>query len=266
MFGAVIGDIVGSRFEFYPHKSKSFELFTPSCMATDDSMMTIAIAKAILSCDGAYENLSEMAVACMQTIGRAYPYAGYGGYFHRWLYLRDPKPYHSFGNGAAMRVSACAYAATSLEEAKLLSKKVTEVTHNHPEGLKGAEALTAAIYLAKTGKTIPEIRAHIREWYYALDFTLDGIRETYHFDVTCGGSVPQAIEAFLESTSFEDAVRNAISLGGDSDTLGAMAGSVAEAYYGIPQDIRIKAREFLDSELYAIVDAFEQKFGIRNEK
>ena len=261
MLGAIIGDIVGSRFEWNNHKSKVFSLFTDLCQPTDDSVLTLAVAKAILSCNGDYSDLGDKAVGYMQKIGQGYPYAGYGGFFLTWLYSDNPEPYNSFGNGAAMRVSACGFAAASLEDAIMLSRKVTEVTHNHPEGLKGAEATAVAIYLARTGKKISEIRDYINKNYYTLNFTLDSIRETYQFNETCQDTVPQAIEAFLESKSFEDAIRNAISIGGDSDTLAAITGGIAEAYYGIPAKIRKRALEFLDDNLISILDEFEEKYG-----
>lgn len=257
MLGAIIGDIVGSRFEWNNHRSKDFELFTPKCEPTDDSIMTLAIAKALMSCGGDYRNLGEKAVYWMRRIGQPYPYCGYGGRFREWMYSANPRPYDSFGNGAAMRVSACGFIAKSLDEAKSLSRAVTEVTHNHPEGIKGAEATTTAIYLARTGRTMDEIRGAIQEAYYPLNFTLDGIRDTYCFNETCQETVPQAIEAFLESTGFEDAIRNAISIGGDSDTLAAITGGIAEAYYGVPNGIRQSAEGFLDPELLAILREFE---------
>ena len=186
--------------------------------------------------------------------------------FREWMYSDDPQPYNSFGNGAAMRVSVCGFAATTLEEAKLLSKKVTEVTHNHPEGIKGAEATAVAIYLAKKGKNILEIRDYINENYYPMNFTLDGIRKRYSFNETCQETVPQAIMAFLESTSFEDAIRNAISIGGDSDTIAAITGGIAEAYYGIPTDIRKHALTFLDGRLMSILVNFENQYPPQLEK
>ena len=199
----------------------------------------------------------------MQEFGRCYPRAGYGGSFYNWIYENDPQPYSSWGNGAAMRVSPCGFAASSLEEARALSKAVTEVTHNHYEGLKGAEATAVAVYLARTGKSITEIRNHIEEHYYKIDFTLSDIRESYTFDVSCQGSVPQALEAFFESTGFEDTIRNAISIGGDSDTIAAIAGGIAEAYYSIPDDIRKYALTFLDSKQIKTLKKFESKFGVK---
>ena len=230
MLGAIIGDIAGSRFEWNNHKSKDFELLTYKCSPTDDSIMTLALSQAILVSKPDYSDLSKNAVECMQAVGRNYPDCGYGGKFRQWIFSGNPQPYNSYGNGAAMRVSAAGFAATSLEEAKMLAKKITEVTHNHPEGLKGAEATVVAIYMARTGSSILEIRDCIDKNYYPMDFTLDGIRKQYSFDVTCQGSVPQALMAFFESTGFEDAIRNAISIGGDSDTIAAICGGVAEAY------------------------------------
>ena len=268
MLGAIIGDIAGSRFEWHNHKTKDFELLShiKGCRLTDDSVMSLAVAQAIMDCTGDYQNLSIRAIERMQEYGRKYPHAGYGGKFHQWIYDSDPRPYNSWGNGAAMRVSACGFAAGSIEEAKMLSKSVTEVTHNHPEGLKGAEATAVAIYLAKTGKSIVEIRDYIEEQYYKIKFKLDDIRADYTFDVSCQGSVPQALEAFFESTGFEDAIRNAVSIGGDSDTIAAIAGGIAEAYYGIPADIRKLALTFLDAEQLEILNAFESKYGIILEK
>ena len=257
MLGAIIGDIVGSRFEWHNIHTKSFELFTSACFATDDSIMTLAIGKAIMDCNGNYFDLDEKAVKAMQEVGRPYPNCGYGGRFLGWMYDDDPQPYNSFGNGAAMRVSPCGDVAKSLDEAKTLSRMVTAVTHNHPEGIKGAEATTVAIWMARNGATMEAIREIIDRNYYPMDFTLDEIRPTYRFNETCQQTVPQALMAFFESTDFEDAIRNAISIGGDSDTLAAITGGVAEAYYGIPQDIREKALTYLDKRLRTIFDAFE---------
>ena len=262
MLGAIIGDIVGSRFEFNNLKSKEFALFTRHCFPTDDSNMTLAVALAILRSRGDLRALSENTVVSMQEVGRKYP-RGFGGHFRLWVFSDDPKPYGSWGNGAAMRVSPCAWAASTLEEALAMSDAVTEVTHNHPEGVKGARAVTTAIFLARQGFSIDVIRDHIEGDYYPLNFTLDQIRPAYHFDVSCQGSVPQAIEAFLESASFEDAIRNAVSIGGDSDTIAAITGSIAEAFYGIPNFIRLQAMTFLDQPRLEILNAFEQEYGYR---
>lgn len=259
MLGAIIGDIVGSRFEMFNVKLKNFELFTPECCFTDDSIMTFAIAKAILECEDR-QNLGEATVRCMQELGRRYFNAGYGGYFRHWLRSANPQPYNSWGNGAAMRVSACGFVAKSEDDVIDLSRRVTEVTHNHPEGIKGAEAVAMAIFMARTGTDISEIQRYIHRHYYSMDFTLDDIRESYQFDVSCQGSVPQALKAFFESTSFEDTIRNAISIGGDSDTVAAMAGGVAQAYYGIPDDIREQALKYLREDLMEILTAFETKY------
>lgn len=260
MLGAIAGDIAGSRFEWDNLKSKEFRLFTSRCRPTDDSNMTLAIAQAILWSNADLHILPEKAVLSMQTVGRRYPY-GFGGGFSAWVFSNHPKPYSSWGNGAAMRVSPCAWAASSMEEALAMADAVTKVTHNHPEGIKGARAITAAIFLARQGADISEIREHIQQTYYPIDFTLDQIRPAYEFDVSCQGSVPQAIEAFLESTSFEDAIRNAVSIGGDSDTIAAITGSIAEAYYGVPAEIRTAVLSFLDQPRLEILNAFEQVYG-----
>ena len=260
MLGAIIGDIVGSRFEWNNHRNKEFDLFTTECFPTDDSIMTLSVAKAILESKEDFSDLSEKTKNFMQKIGRNYPDCGYGGNFFNWIFSDNPKPYNSYGNGAAMRVSAVGFVANSLEEAKSLSRKVTEITHNHPEGIKGAEATAVAIYLAKIGKDISEIRDFITKNYYTLDFTLDEIRDTYEFNETSQNTVPQVLQAFFESTNFEDAIRNAISIGGDSDTLAAICGGIAEAYYGIPDNIRKQAINFLDEDLLKILIEFENKY------
>ncbi len=270
MIGAIVGDIVGSRFEWHNRKSKDFTFLKGAdetrypCCFTDDTVMTLAVADAILkwkkSGGGSYEALSDETVRSLQAFGRLYPHAGYGGTFRRWIYEDNPQPYNSWGNGAAMRVSACGWAGQTLDEVKAMSRAVTEVTHNHPEGIKGAETTAVATFLARTGKSMEEIRDVIARDYYPLGFTLDEIRPTYEFDVSCQGSVPQALEAFFESTSFEDAIRNAISIGGDSDTIGAICGAVAGAFYGVPDDIRAKADTFLDEPLRQTLHNFEQTF------
>lgn len=221
--GAIIGDIVGSRFETMSYKRKDFQLFAYSSCFTDDTVMTIAVAEALLT-DGNF-------AAAMQKWGRRYPRAGYGGKFIEWIFADDPKPYGSWGNGSAMRVSPCGLMARSLEEALELARQSAAVTHNHPQGIRGAQAIAAAVYMAKTGCSRAEIRAFIEKNGYPLNRTLNEIRPGYGFDVSCQGSVPEAILCFLESADFEDAIRNAISLGGDSDTIAAMAGSIAWVYY-----------------------------------
>lgn len=250
MLGAIIGDIAGSLYEFESPKTKDIELFEEGSRLTDDSIMTIAVGCACADSKLDDERDFKFSVIWyMRRIGRQYPRAGYGGMFYRWL-ISDVMPaYNSFGNGSAMRVSPVAWVANSLEQAETLAKWSAEVTHNHPEGIKGAQAVAAAIYLARTGKSKAEIKDYIEKHYYRLDFTLDEIRPTYQFDVTCQGSVPQAIQCFLEATDFEDAIRNAISLGGDGDTIAAMAGAIAEAWYGIPTAIQNRVFDFLDSNI-----------------
>lgn len=270
MIGAIVGDIVGSRFEWHNRKSKEFTFLKGEgesrhpCRFTDDTVMTLAVADAIMKWHeaggGAYDALSAEAIMSMQEFGRRYPHAGYGGAFRSWLRDDAPQPYNSWGNGSAMRVSACGWAGRTLDEVKAMSCAVTEVTHNHPEGIKGAEATAVATFLARTGKSMAEIKAVVVRDYYPLGFTIDEIRPTYEFDVSCQGSVPQALEAFFESTSFEDAIRNAISIGGDSDTIGAICGAVAGAYYGVPHGIRAKAETFLDARLIETLQNFEQRY------
>lgn len=250
MLGAIIGDIAGSLYEFESPKTKDIELFAEGSRLTDDSIMTIAVGCACADSKLDDERDFKFSVIWyMRRIGRQYPRAGYGGMFYRWL-ISDVMPaYNSFGNGSAMRVSPVAWVATSLEQAETLAKWSAEVTHNHPEGIKGAQAIAIAIYLARMGKSKAEIKDYIEKKYYNLDFTLDEIRPHYEFDVTCQGSVPQAIQCFLESVDFEDAIRNAISLGGDGDTIAAMAGAIAEAWYGIPTAIQNRVFDFFDSNI-----------------
>ncbi len=257
MIGAIIGDIAGSRFEFHNYRKKNFEIFSPMCFFTDDTVMTLAVAKAILNCNGNYSGLGAEAVKAMQEVGRRYPHCGYGGYFKGWMFSDNPKPYNSFGNGAAMRVSSCGFFGKSIPEVRELSYKVTAVTHNHKEGIKGAEAAAVCVFLAKQGKDKEYIRQYINKHYYKLDFTIDEIRPTYEFNETCQRTVPQALECFLESESFEDCVRLTISLGGDCDTAAAISCGIAEAFYGVPQDMREKAESYLDPYLKDILDSVE---------
>lgn len=261
IFGAIIGDIVGSRFEFDNIKSKDFELFDSECSLTDDSYMTIACAKALLEYKSGLRDLSEIAKECFRSIGREYQ-SSYGKQFHLWLISEDPKPYNSFGNGSAMRISPVAYVSTGIEEVKTLSRKITEVSHNHPEGIKGAEATAIATYLALSGKDKNSIKKYISDNYYNLDFKLDDIRDSYKFDGSCQGTVPFALEAFFESSGFEDAIRNAISIGGDSDTIGAICGGVAGAYYGVPEDLVLEAKKKFrfKEDLLKIIRDFEEKY------
>ena len=258
MLGAIIGDIVGSRFEYDNIKTKDFDLFTPSCEMTDDSVLTIAVAEAFLM--GDIEQLALHARDCILKHAWHYAQKDYGNRFRLWM--NDPllKPYNSFGNGAAMRVSPCSIAAKNLDEVKAFSYAVTAVTHNHPEGIKGAEAAAVAGFLAKSHPTIQTIENYINEYYYPMDFTLDEIRESYDYDVTCQGTVPVALKAFFESNSFEDAIRNAISMGGDSDTIAAITGGVAGIYYGT-EDYKETAFQYLDYEQIRILEQFENIFA-----
>ena len=260
MIGAILGDIVGSIYEFDNIKTKEFELFDKECMFTDDSVMTIAIAKALMQTENInkdnLEDFKEHLITVMHEIGIKYPDCGYGGHFLLWIMHEKREPYNSYGNGSAMRVSSVGWYAKTLEEAEMIAKATAEVTHNHPEGIKGAVATAGAVFLARTGATMDELKEYISK-YYRIDFTLDEIRPVYEYDVTCQGTVPQAMQAFFESTSFEDAIRNAISIGGDSDTLAAITGAVAEAYYGIPEDLKGTALSYLDDRLLNIVDRFE---------
>ena len=260
MIGAIIGDIAGSRFEFNNHRSKDFRFFHHRCEFTDDSVMTIALAQAILDCQGDYTDLSVKAIKRMREFGQNYPRAGYGGGFYSWLFTPEPMPYNSCGNGAAMRISAAGFAARTLEECKDMSRKVTEVTHNHPDGILGAEATAVCIFMARHGAAIPEIRKVFTEQYYPIDFTIDGIRPVYPWGALCSNTVPQALEAFFESTGYEDAIRNAISIGGDSDTIAAITGGVAEAYYGVPDELREQAVSYLTPDLKEVIAAFEAAF------
>lgn len=236
MYGAIIGDIVGSA---YMHradriKTKNFPLFSEKCGFTDDTVFTVAVGNALVRAYTEREDVYDALVEEMQRLGRKYIHVGFSGNTRSWILSNDPRPYGSFGNGAAMRASPCGLMAVTLEEALMIAKASAEVSHDHPEGIKAAQAVAAAVFLAKTGKSKEEIGDYLRHRFYPLDKTLDEIRPTYRFDMTCQGSVPQAITCFLESESYEDAVRNAVSLGGNSDTQAAIAGSLAWIYYTRP--------------------------------
>lgn len=240
----------------------------PACRYTDDTVMTIAVANALHMYreNRSISQFEKEVSSQMRYLGRKYPDAGYGGRFYDWLMDDTMGPYESYGNGSAMRVSPVAWVAGSLEEAELLAQATAETTHNHPEGIKGAKAVAAAIYLSRVQKSKVEIREYIESNYYPLDFTLDEIRDSYYFEVSCQKSVPQAIEAFLESESYEDAIRNAISIGGDSDTIAAITGSIAEAFYGsVPDEIRSWAISLLDDTLKACCSIFLTESETSNE-
>ena len=266
MYGAILGDIIGSPFEFdRGDKTKEFDLFTKGCDFTDDSVMTIAVGEALLAVgpQATVKEIEEAVVTNMQDWGKRYPYAGYGGRFRYWLRERNPKPYGSYGNGSAMRVSAVGWLYDSLERTREVARATANVTHNHPEGIKGAEATASAIYMARNESSKEEIKEYIeREFHYNLDRTLDEIRPGYHMDETCQRTVPEAIIAFLESKDFEDAIRNAVSLGGDTDTLGAITGSIAEAFYGISDVLIAECRSRIDEGLMTdILDEFDHILG-----
>lgn len=260
MLGAIIGDTIGSIFEFSPVKVKNFPLFGEHNEITDDSILTMAVFSALEKCEGNYTNLSHITAKELIKWYAIYPepMGGYGGGFANWAATslqtyRIMPPYNSYGNGAAMRVSPVAYFAESLEHCIELSRKVTRVTHNHPEGIKGAEATSVAIYMALHGKTRREIEDHIKTHYYPLNENCNNIRKYYHFEPSCQKTVPQSIKAFLESSCYEDAIRISISLGGDADTMGAITGAIAEAYFGIPKKLENKILSYLDERCKAIV-------------
>ena len=258
MTGAILGDIIGSRFEFNNTLRKDFRLFRPWCTFTDDSVMTCAVARALMDSREDFSDLPEKTVAAMQRIGRRYPDCGYGGLFYEWMFTDDPQPYNSYGNGSAMRISPVGFAARDVQEAKALSAAVTGVSHNHPEGMKGAEATAVAIVLARQGKTKEEIRTAM-EAYYDLSCTVEKYRRRTcgHGEEICQISVPQALVCFLEGESYEDVIRNCISIGGDSDTIAAIAGGIAQAFYGIPEEISGRLPEFLPEDLTDICTAFD---------
>ncbi|NLE90478.1 MAG: ADP-ribosylglycohydrolase family protein [Dehalococcoidales bacterium] len=255
MLGAIAGDIIGSSREFKPVKTTEFPLFTDDSTFTDDSVLTIAIADCILN-NGQYE-------CYLKEYGRKFPGAGYGERFSKWLVSNSYQPYNSFGNGSAMRVSPAGFALDTIEEVLTHAKASAIVTHNHPEGIKGAQAVAAAVFMAKGGCSKDDIRQFIQSKFsYNLSQKLDDIRPNYSFDVTCQGSVPQSIIAFLESENYEDAVRKAISLGGDADTMACITGGIAEAYYGeVPKSIAVEVRRLLDIRLMDVVDEFYESFA-----
>lgn len=255
MIGAIAGDIIGSVHEGTGTKTKDFPLFAESCRFTDDTVLTVAVAAKLLH-GGDY-------IEIFHDYFHAFPYAGYGGSFIKWASFRHRRPYNSWGNGAAMRVSPIGFACESLDEVLAEARTSAAVTHDHPEGIRGAQATAAAVFLARTGRPKSEIKDHIhREFGYDLNGRLDDIRRWYDFDISCQGSVPQSIIAFLESDSYEDAIRNAISLGGDADTMACIAGGIAEAFYGgVPDDIRTQALAMIDGRLRGVVDEFVSRYG-----
>ncbi len=254
MKGSIVGDIVGSIYEFHNNKSTSFPLFSNRCRYTDDSVISIATMDALM-------NRLSFATAYKRWYSK-YPKAGYGPSFRRWAQSGSYSPYNSYGNGSAMRVAAVAWWAKSLEEALKLAKESAMATHNHPEGVKGAQATAAAIYLAKTGSTKAQIKQYVEKSFgYYLDESVDSIRVWYRYDVSCQGTCPQAIRCFLESNDFEHAIRLAVSIGGDTDTIACITGSIAEALYGIPAPIEQQAMRRLPADLKEVVDQFYQRIG-----
>jgi ADP-ribosylglycohydrolase len=255
MIGAIAGDIIGSIYEGNNIKRKDFPLFSTRCRFTDDTVLTVAIAHSILTGSDYTSRLKEYY--------SWYPHAGYGGYFHRWASSSSGKPYNSWGNGSAMRVSPVGFAFNTLEKVLEEAKKSAAVTHNHPEGIKGAQATAAAIFMAKAGAEKGKIKKYIEDEYgYDLSRKTDDIRPGYGFDVSCQGSVPEAIISFIESTDFEDAIRLAVSLGGDSDTIACITGGIAHAYYReVPEKIESRVCGYLDNRLIKVIDEFREKFN-----
>ena len=254
MLGAVAGDIIGSAYEWCNTKKTDFVLFGKNSRFTDDSVMTLAVAKWLVEDE---EHSTKKLVECMQEVGKKYPYAGFGCLFLSWLYDRTPQPYNSWGNGAGMRVSPVGLYAKSLDEALELAALTASVSHNHPEGIKGAQAIATSVFLCKEGKSKQEIKRYVEDTFgYNLNRTIAEIRPNYYFDVSCQGSVPESIIAFLEGNSFEEVIRLAVSLGGDSDTIACMAGAIAACCYEIPQEIAEECDSLLTEYLKTIMDNF----------
>lgn len=260
MYGAILGDIVGSPYGFNKgNKSKDFEMFNDSTEFTDGSVMTVAVAEALLGVpkDADDDTVKKAVVKSLQSWGRKYPHAGYDSTFYFWMIKKDPPPYGSWGNESAMRVSSAGWLYDSLEETRKYAVLTAIVTHDHPDGIKGAEATASAIYMARTGASKEEIKDYIvKEFDYDLSRTCDEIRPGYHHMESCEETVPEAMTAFLEGNDFEDVVRTAVSLGGDCDTLTCIAGSIAEAFYGIPDDMKEKCRKRIDPEMLEVAERF----------
>lgn len=251
IIGAIIGDIVGSRFEWNNHKSTDFDLFANGCRFTDDTVMTVAVAE--------WLETGKPLPDIMRKWAKKYPLCGYGVKFFNWLFIDpNPQPYDSLGNGSGMRVSPVGFVAISVDDACDLARRSAEVSHNHPEGIKGAQAIASAIFLAREGRSKEEIRDYIEQTFgYNLHRTCDEIRPTYQFNMTCEGSCPEAIVAFLDSTDYESAIRLAVSLGGDSDTIACMTGGIAAAFYGVPDHIIEQAMEYIPDDMMEIINKFD---------
>ena len=262
-----MGDMVGAPFEFdRGPKSKNFRMFSNGTHFTDDTVMTIAVAEALLAAgqDADEETVRQYLIGAMKSWGAAYPYAGYGSRFYQWLFTDMEEPYGSYGNGSAMRVSSAGWLYDSLEETRKFARLSAAVTHNHPEGIKGAEATAAVIYLARMGHTKEDIRRYVEtEFNYDLSRNCDEIRPYYHHVESCQETVPEAITAFLEGQDFEDVIRTAVSLGGDCDTLTCIAGGMAEAFYGMPEEFVQKTRDRLSDEMLEVVDSFYREITSR---
>jgi len=261
MLGAIFGDVIGSRFEFdRGGKTKEFKLFTEEDEFTDDTAMTVAVAEALMNAglDADADTIRQEVIRSMREWARKYPEAGYGGRFLKWLFFtNDPKPYNSFGNGSAMRVSAVGWLYDSLERTREVAKATADVTHNHPEGIKGAECTAAVMYLGRTGHSKEEIAEYvIKEFGYEFSETLDQMRLRHEHVESCQDSLPKALRSFMDGTSYEDVVRNAVSLGGDTDTLAAIAGAMAETFYGIPDEIMAEGIEFVPEDMMEVVERF----------
>lgn len=263
MYGAILGDIIGSPYEFdQGDKTKDFPLFSEYSSYTDDTVMTVAVAEAFLDAgpNDSDEQIKKRLVRYMQYYGERYPDTGYGCRFNIWVHSRNPEPYYSCGNGSAMRVSSVAWLFDNLDAVRKAARLSAEVTHNHPEGIKGAEATACAIFLARTGYTKDEIKEYIEILFdYDLSRTCDEIRPAYRHVETCQETVPEAITAFLEGESFEDVIRTAVSLGGDCDTLTAIAGSIAEGFYGVSDELKAKCRDYLPESLLQVLLRFENQ-------
>lgn len=261
MYGAILGDIIGSPFEFdRGDKTKEFPLFSDAYVFTDDSVMTIAVADALLQAGPEADDTTtcELLIKSMKKWGQKYPNAGYGARFYHWVLSDDPKPYGSYGNGSAMRVSAAGWLYGTLEKTLEVAEWTAKVTHNHPEGIKGARATAGIIFLARNGATKEEIRRFaVEEIGYDLSRSCDEIRPDYQHDESCQRTVPEAITAFLESESYEDAVRTAVSLGGDTDTLACICGAMAEAFYGVPVHLEAECRERVTKEMREVLKTFD---------
>ena len=265
MYGAIIGDTVGSRFEFVRgEKTKEFKFFSDRCGFTDDTVMTVAVAEALMSVgmDAGEEEVKTALIKSVKDWGHRYPEAGYGGRFVSWLFSGNTEPYGSYGNGSAMRVSPAGWLYDTIERTREVARWTAEITHDHPEGVKGAESLAAVIFLARNKHGMDEIREYIvREFGYDLSRTVDEIRPDYHHVEDCMRTMPEAFECFLESTDYEDCIRNVVSIGGDVDTLGAIAGAAAEAFWGIPKHIVEEGDKFLTNEIREVVRRFYEQTG-----